>query len=325
MTSHATQNSAPHISVLRTEAVDALAVHDGGVYVDGTFGRGGYTRAILATPGARVVAIDRDPDAIDAGRDMVSEFSPRLALLQGPFGAMDVMLAGQQIREVDGVALDLGVSSPQFDDASRGFSFSHDGPLDMRMSKAGPSAADIVNEMEETELANLLYTLGEERLSRRVARTILEARKSERITRTAQLADIVRRAVPRANDGIDPATRSFQALRIHVNDELGELRRALVAAEQLLKPHGRLAVVSFHSLEDRVVKEFMRDHSGSAPGPSRHMPANDHHVPAPSFEVLTRKPQIPAEAELASNPRARSAKLRVAERTDAPVMKEYVA
>ena len=314
-----------HIPVLMHEAVAALAPHAGGIYVDGTFGRGGYTREILATAGTKVIAIDRDPDAIAAGQKMIAEFGSRLAVVQGPFGAMDVLLAGQHLDRVDGVALDLGVSSPQFDDASRGFSFSKDGPLDMRMSRNGPSAADIVNEMAETELADMIYTLGEERCSRRVAHSIVEARALERITRTAQLAAIIRKAVPRSSDGIDPATRSFQALRIHVNDEMGELTRALKAAELILKPHGRLAVVSFHSLEDRVVKEFMRRRSGMGASVSRHIPANDQNAPAPSFQILTKKPQIASAAELTANPRARSAKLRVAERTDAPAQKEFAA
>jgi 16S rRNA (cytosine1402-N4)-methyltransferase len=312
-----------HIPVLREEAVAALAPHADGIYVDGTFGRGGYTRAILATAGARVYAIDRDPDAIEAGQKLVSEFAPRLTVMQGPFGAMDVLLAGQQIKQVDGIVLDLGISSPQIDNATRGFSFSKDGPLDMRMSRSGPSAADVVNDLEERKLANIIFTLGEERLSRRVARAIVEARRQERITRTAQLAEIIRSVVPRSKDGIDPATRTFQALRIHVNDEMGELQRALKIAELLLKPQGRLSVVSFHSLEDRVVKEFMRRHSGGGAAVSRHLPANDHHVPVPSFQILTKKPQTPTESECAANPRARSAKLRVAERTDALAMKEF--
>lgn len=318
-------SDAAHIPVLLREAVGALTPRAGGIYVDGTFGRGGYSREILAVAGTRVIAIDRDPDAIKAGQKMVAEFAPRLTLLQGPFGAMDILLAGEHIQQVDGIALDIGVSSPQFDDAARGFSFSNDGPLDMRMSKSGPSAADIVNGMNERELADIIYTLGEERLSRRVAHHIVEARAKERITRTAQLAEIIRKAVPRLGDGIDPATRSFQALRIYVNDEMGELTRALRAAELLLKPQGRLAVVSFHSLEDRVVKEFLRARSGMSASVSRHVPANDHGNIAPSFTILTKKPQIPSEAEIAANPRARSAKLRVAERTDAPARKEDAA
>ena len=310
--------TAPHIPVMLREVTEALAPKAGGVYVDGTFGRGGYTRAILDSADVRVVAIDRDPDAIAAGQSLVDQYKPRLTLLQGPFGAMDVLLVGQHISKVDGIALDLGVSSPQIDDPSRGFSFAADGPLDMRMSKSGPSAADVVNDMSERELADMIYTLGEERYSRRVARCIVEARAEQRISRTAQLAEIVREAVPRSADGIDPATRSFQALRIHVNDEMGELTRALNAAEALLSPQGRLAVVSFHSLEDRVVKEFMRRRSGAEANQSRHLPANDRDKPAPTLRVLTKKPVTPGEAEIAANPRARSAKLRVAERTEAP-------
>lgn len=318
-------HSLAHIPVLLREVIDALAPRDGGIYLDGTFGRGGYTTAILQASQTRVIAIDRDPDAIAAGQKMVATFAPRLTLLQGPFGAMDVLLAGQHVPQVDGIALDLGVSSPQFDDKERGFSFSADGPLDMRMSQSGPSAADLVNQASETELADIFYTLGEERLSRRVARYIVEARAQERIIRTAQLADIIRRAVPRSKDGIDPATRSFQALRIHVNDEMGELHRALAAAELLLKPQGRLVVVSFHSLEDRVVKEFMRRRSGAAASVSRHIPANDQAAPEPRFAVLTKKPVIPGEAESDANPRARSAKMRVAERTAAPAEKGWAA
>jgi 16S rRNA (cytosine1402-N4)-methyltransferase len=311
-----------HIPVMLREVIAALAPRDGGVYVDGTFGRGGYARALLDAAKTEVVAIDRDPDAIEAGQKMVAEFKPRLTLLQGPFGAMDVLLAGQHIFRVDGITLDLGVSSPQIDEPERGFSFAADGPLDMRMSKCGPSAADVVNTMDERELANVIYTLGEERFSRRVARCIAEERAKNRIARTAQLADIIRRAVPRSSDGLDPATRSFQALRIYVNDEMGELTRALNAAVMLLSPRGRLAVVSFHSLEDRVVKDFMRSQSGMGGQVSRHLPANDHEKKEPLFQILTKKPQTPKDDERTANPRARSAKLRVAERTDASIQKE---
>lgn len=314
-----------HIPVLLHEVIEALAPKDGGIYVDGTFGRGGYARALLEAAKTRVFGIDRDPEAITAGRKLAEEFKPRLTLLHGPFGAMDVLLAGEQTRAVDGVALDLGVSSPQIDNPERGFSFMADGPLDMRMGQSGPSAADIVNETAEDELADIIYRYGEERRSRRVARRIVEAREKQRIMRTKQLADIVRGAVPRSGDGIDPATRTFQALRILVNDELGELQRGLVAAESLLKPQGRLAVVSFHSLEDRVVKDFLRRRSGEREGVSRHLPANDHGAPAPSFRLLTRKPQTPTAEESRDNPRARSAKLRIAERTDAPAPKENAA
>ncbi len=312
-----TQAIRAHVPVLRHEAVAALAPHAGGTYVDGTFGRGGYTQTLLdSAPDLQVFAIDRDPEAIAAGQKMVAAYAPRLTLLHGPFGAMDVLLAGQSVTQVDGIVLDIGVSSPQLDDPARGFSFGADGPLDMRMSQSGPSAADIVNEMPERDLADLIFTLGEERCARRVAHAIIEARALQPLTRTTELATLIRKVVPRARDGIDPATRSFQALRIYVNDELGELRRALEAALRLLKPQGRLAVVCFHSLEDRVVKEFMRYQAGGL-SVSRHRPAND--VPPPCLRILTKKPVSPSETECAVNPRARSARLRAAERTDAPV------
>ena len=257
-------STSSHTPVLAAEVVEALAPRDNGIYVDATFGRGGYSRALLTAARTQVYGIDRDPDAVSAGEKMAAEFPSRFKLLQGPFGAMEVLLAGAQVRAVDGIALDLGMSSPQIDDPARGFSFQSDGPLDMRMSQSGPTAADIVNKLDERELADIIFNYGEERHSRRVAKRIVEARGDGPITRTGQLADIVRRAVPRSGDGIDPATRTFQALRIYVNDELDELRRGLAAAENLLKPEGRLAVVSFHSLEDRTVKEFLRRRSSTA-------------------------------------------------------------
>ena len=315
----------PHIPVMLAEVLAALAPKDGGIYVDGTFGRGGYARGILTAANTTVFGIDRDPDAVKIGASFATEFKPRFTMLQGPFGAMDVLLAGAQTQRVDGIALDLGVSSPQLDEAERGFSFRNDGPLDMRMSRSGPTAADIVNTMPEGPLADIIFTCGEERHARRVAKNIVEARSNGAILRTAQLAEIVRASVPRSGDGIDPATRTFQALRIHVNDELGELRRGLAAAEILLKPQGRLAVVSFHSLEDRVVKDFLRHRSNPNTGISRHVPANDTAPTAPSFTLLNRKPQTPSDDESRRNPRARSAKLRIAERTDAPPIKETAA
>ncbi|MBV8060747.1 MAG: 16S rRNA (cytosine(1402)-N(4))-methyltransferase RsmH, partial [Alphaproteobacteria bacterium] len=242
-----------HISVLLREAVEGLAPRHDGIYIDGTFGRGGYARALLEAGVAHVFGIDRDPEAVRAGAALTRDFPCRFTMLQGPFGVMDILLAGTDVAMVDGVTLDLGVSSPQLDDASRGFSFMADGPLDMRMSQSGPTAAEIVNTMDERELADIIYLYGEERHSRRVAHRIVAARADAPITRTTQLAEIIRAAVPRSGDGIDPATRTFQALRIHVNDEMGELHRGLRAAERLLKPKGRLSVVSFHSLEDRVV------------------------------------------------------------------------
>jgi len=313
-----------HAPVMVREVVEALAPRDGGIYVDGTFGRGGYSRAILTCSAALVFGIDRDPDAIKAGLKLAAEFSPRLKLLNGAFGDMEKLLAAEKVAAVDGVALDLGVSSPQLDDAERGFSFRQDGPLDMRMSKSGPSAADIVNARSEHKLADIIFLYGEERHARRIARHIVAARAKAPITRTLQLAEIVRQAVPRAKDGLDPATRTFQALRIAVNDELGELRRGLSAAERLLKPGGRLAVVSFHSLEDRCVKNFLRLRSSGPVRASRHYPAND--IPSePSFVLLTRKPVTPSAEEIAANPRAASARLRTAERTNAPAFRENAA
>jgi len=303
-----------HVPVLLNEVVDALKPRDGGRYVDGTFGGGGYSSAILDHAQCEVIAIDRDPDAIAAGQALAERYRPRLRLIEGRFGDMEQLLSAEGVSAVDGVALDLGVSSMQFDQPARGFSFRASGPLDMRMEKSGPSAADLVNEGEESELADLLWRYGEERKSRRVAHAIVERRRDKRIETTGELAEIVRRAVgPSARDESDPATRAFQALRIAVNDELGELERGLAAAEQVLAAGGRLAVVSFHSLEDRAVKEFVRARSGRTPSPSRHAPPRAAERTATLREVV-RKPVLPSAAEVAANPRARSARLRVAER-----------
>jgi 16S rRNA (cytosine1402-N4)-methyltransferase len=303
-----------HVPVLLAEVLAALAPKHDGVYLDGTFGAGGYSRAILGAAKCEVIALDRDPEAIARGRALKAQYGERLALIEGRFGEMDKLAP---VDAVDGVALDIGVSSPQIDDPARGFSFRADGPLDMRMGKDGLSAADIVNDWPETDLAGAIYRLGEERHSRRVARAIVAARREKRIERTSELAAIVRACVPRSKDGIDPATRTFQALRMAANDELGELSRGLAAAERLLKPGGRLAVVSFHSLEDRAVKEFLKKRSGGEDRGSRYLPAKA--APrAPSFALLNRKGTKPDAAEIARNPRARSATLRVAERTAAP-------
>jgi 16S rRNA (cytosine1402-N4)-methyltransferase len=303
-----------HVPVLLNEVVDALQPRDGGRYVDGTFGGGGYTTAILGRAACEVIAIDRDPDAISAGKALAQRFAPRLRLIEGRFGDMEQLLSAEGVSAVDGVALDLGVSSMQFDQAERGFSFRASGPLDMRMEKSGPSAADLVNESDEEEIADILWRYGEERKSRRVAKAIVERRRDKRIETTGELAEIVRRAVgPSAKDESDPATRAFQALRIAVNDELGELERGLVAAEQVLAPRGRLAVVSFHSLEDRAVKDFVRAHAGRTPAPSRHAPPRAEQEAATLREVV-RKPVVPSAGEVAANPRARSARLRVAEK-----------
>lgn len=313
-----------HIPVMLREVVEALAPQDGGTYVDGTFGRGGYSRAILESAQTNVIGIDRDPDAIKAGQEMIHTFGPRLRLLHGTFGDMRDLLQQENITSVDGVTLDLGVSSPQLDEAERGFSFQEDGPLDMRMSREGRTAADIVCQATEKELADIIFHFGEERYARRVARRVVASRQEQKIERTAQLAALVRAVVPRSADGVDPATRTFQALRIAVNDELGELRCGLKAAEQILKPKGHLAVVSFHSLEDRCVKDFMRARSEQAPRASRHAPETDRDV-KPTFRLLTRKPQVPSATEIEANPRSRSARLRVAERTEATIPTEYAA
>jgi len=307
-------SAADHVPVLVREVVDALQPRDGGRYVDGTFGAGGYSSAMLNRADCQVFAIDRDPDAVAAGQAMAARYAPRLRLIEGRFGDMADLLSAEGVIEVDGVALDLGVSSMQFDRAERGFSFRGNGPLDMRMEKRGPSAADLVNEADEADLADIFWRYGEERRSRRVAHAIVEARKVKRIETTGELAEIVRRAVGlSAKDDSDPATRAFQALRIAVNDELGELERGLAAAESVLAPGGRLAVVSFHSLEDRAVKEYVRARAGRTPGPSRHAPPREAER-ATTLRDLTRKPVLPTLAEVAANPRARSARLRVAEK-----------
>ncbi|MBM3545843.1 MAG: 16S rRNA (cytosine(1402)-N(4))-methyltransferase RsmH [Alphaproteobacteria bacterium] len=303
-----------HVPVLLDEVLAALAPKDGGFYVDGTFGLGGYSRALLESADCRVLGIDRDPDAVVRGAGLAARYAGRLTLRHARFGDMAEVARADGIDQVDGVTLDLGVSSPQLDEAGRGFSFRLDGPLDMRMEKDGRSAADLVNSLPEAELADLISDLGEERHARRVARAIIAARP---LSTTGELAAVVRRAVPRSGDGIDPATRTFQALRLAVNDELDELDRGLAAAETLLAPGGRLAAVSFHSLEDRRVKAFLAERSGSGPRPSRHLPEAGRGK-TPSFRLLSRKPVTPSPAEVDRNPRARSARLRVAERTSAP-------
>jgi len=309
---------APHIPVLVNEVVDALAPKDGAVYVDATFGAGGYSRALLAAADCTVWGIDRDPLAVSIGHELSRDFGGRLTVLSGRFGDMEELLADVGVSQVDGIALDLGVSSMQIDDPARGFSFRADGPLDMRMNGAeGETAADVVNRMAERELADLIYMYGEERASRKIARAIVELRDKEPFERTEQLAAVVRSVVRRAKDDIDPATRTFQALRIYVNEELMELEKALAAAEALLVPGGRIAVVSFHSLEDRRVKLFLQDRAGQGPRPSRHLP-DAGPTQVPTFTLAKRGALKPSSQECAANPRARSARLRAAERTDAP-------
>lgn len=314
----ATITDPDHIPVLLSEVIDGLEPKDGGLYVDGTFGAGGYTAALLQAATCTVWAIDRDPEALARGRDLSQSYPGRLNLIQGRFGDLASLLIENGVTAIDGVALDLGISSMQVDDRSRGFSFLRDGPLDMRMEQSGMSAADAVNSLPESDLADIIYKYGEERYSRRVAHAIVEARKSRPFSRTLHLADTIRAEVRRSQDGIDPATRTFQALRIYVNDELGELERGLAGAEQLLSQDGRLAVVSFHSLEDRIVKGFMRDRSGRKPNPSRHVPAPRDGPATQTFELVNARAITPTKREIRDNPRARSARLRVAKRTSMP-------
>ncbi len=315
------QKHARHIPVMCAEVVEALQPSDGGIYVDGTFGAGGYARAVLDAAQCRVLAIDRDPDAISAGQALVETYQGRLILKEGRFGTLLELARGEGFESVDGATLDLGVSSMQLDEADRGFSFRADGPLDMRMdqgrSAETPSAADVVNGASEGLLVRIISVLGEEKRAKAVARAIIRARDEGPITETLQLAQLVERAVP-VHPGrrtIHPATRTFQALRIFVNRELEELANGLAAAEELLSAGGRLAVVSFHSLEDRIVKRFFAERTGRTGRGSRHMP--EQAEIAPSFRELFRGAKEPGEAEVAANPRARSARLRVGERTAA--------
>lgn len=306
---------AQHTPVLVDEVIDALALQPGETAVDGTFGAGGYTRAMLAVGAGRVIGFDRDPDAIAEGRSLVPD--PRLTLVEERFSQMDRVLADHGIGPVDAIALDIGVSSMQLDRADRGFAFSADGPLDMRMDQSGPTAAEFLNKADEAEIARVLRDYGEEPRARTIARAIVAARP---IGRTGELAAVVRRAVGyRQGQKSDPATRTFQAIRIHLNSELDELEQGLVAAERSLRPGGRLAVVTFHSLEDRIVKRFFRERSGGTPAGSRHRPvlADPNE---PTFEKVAR-PVSPTERELAGNPRSRSARLRSATRTSAPPRK----
>ncbi|MGC8477597.1 MAG: 16S rRNA (cytosine(1402)-N(4))-methyltransferase RsmH [Acetobacteraceae bacterium] len=317
MSTPAHSSAQGHIPVMLAEMLAALAPRDGGCYLDATFGGGGYSRAILTAARCTVVALDRDPDAIVRGEALVAAFAPRLRLLEGRFGALAERLAEAGIAELDGAVFDLGVSSFQLDDPARGFSFRADGPLDMRMDRAGRSAAELLARLDARALAELLAEFGEERAARRIARAIVAARAEAPILTTGRLAAVIRGALPPDASGIDPATRSFQALRIAVNDELGELDRGLDQAARLLAPGGRLVVVAFHSLEDRPVKRFMLDAAGRAPAPSRHHPGGLGTRAAPRFRLLTPRALRPGEAEIAANPRARSARLRALARREA--------
>jgi 16S rRNA (cytosine1402-N4)-methyltransferase len=314
-----------HVPVMLAEVLDALRPADGALIVDATFGAGGYSLALLDAAPCRVLAFDRDPTALAAAAPLLARTGGRLRLVGEPFSHMDVVLRshdGPDAR-VDGVVLDIGVSSMQIDRPERGFSFQADGPLDMRMSQsgphAGPSAADIVNTLDADPLADILFQLGEERRSRQIAKAIVMDRAKTPFTRTKQLADLVCRVLKTPKiDGRHAATRTFQALRIHVNDELGELRRGLAAAERILKPGGRLVVVTFHSLEDRIVKDFLRARAGRLPQGSRHGPALLAPGPAPTFQLVVARAIGPGEVETDANPRSRSARLRWAVRTEAP-------
>jgi 16S rRNA (cytosine1402-N4)-methyltransferase len=308
-----------HIPVLLAEALEALKVRADGVYLDGTFGAGGYSRALLER-GARVVAIDRDPIAIAAGQELVAAARGRLTLVEGRFGDLDAIARRSGAAALDGVVLDIGVSSMQFDEADRGFSLRRDAPLDMRMEAAGRSAAEILLEDDEQRIADIFFHFGEERAARRIARAIVADRTTKPYVSTLQLADMISRVAPaRPGETTHPATRAFQALRIAVNDELGQLLRGLEAAERALAPGGRLVVVTFHSLEDRIVKQFLARRSGKGRAASRLLPGEPA-VAAPTFLVPTGQPILPGEAERAANARARSAKLRFGERTAAPAL-----
>ncbi|MCI0598042.1 MAG: 16S rRNA (cytosine(1402)-N(4))-methyltransferase RsmH [Beijerinckiaceae bacterium] len=307
---------ARHVPVLRDEVMAVLALREGGLYLDATFGAGGYTGALLDIANARVLALDRDPAAIAGGAALVSKARGRLTLVKERFGRLDRAACARGLSGFDGIVLDLGLSSMQLEDAGRGFSFQADGPLDMRMDREGLSAADLVNTAEEAALADIFYHFGEEHASRRIARAIVQDRGSAPFTSTGALAALIARVNPGKPGGIHPATRAFQALRIAVNDELGELVNALSAAESILKQCGRLAVVSFHSLEDRIVKRFFAARSGRGQTPSRLLPHETAHQ-EPTFSLNGKQPLIPSRREIAANPRARSAKLRYGVRTSA--------
>lgn len=307
-------NGFSHIPVLRDEAVSLLAPRDGGRYLDGTFGGGGYARRILDAADCTLAVLDRDPAAVARARELAAERPGRMLIFEGRISRILELLGAAGIEQLDGAVFDLGVSSYQIDDPARGFSFRQDGPLDMQMGLGEISAAELVNTVSESELADILFAFGEEKASRVIAKTIVARRREQKFATTADLAGVIRSVVRPDKSGIDPATRSFQALRIAVNDELADIEAALAQSAALLAPGGRLVVVSFHSLEDRIVKRFFAESAGRAPGASRHDPAGLRGGPAPRFKLLTPKPVLPGAGELRDNPRARSAKLRAMER-----------
>jgi 16S rRNA (cytosine1402-N4)-methyltransferase len=305
--------------VLLSEVLASLTPKDGEIYIDGTFGAGGYTRAILAAANCKVLALDRDPNAVRDAAPLIDEAAGRLQVVEAPFSEIQTIAAAElDGAQVDGIVLDIGVSSMQLDDSERGFSFQNDGPLDMRMSGDGQTAAEFLNSAPEEEIADVIYTFGEERRSRAIARAIVKHRLEKPFARTLELADVVSRVFHgRKIDGRHPATRKFQALRIFINDELDELANGLSAAERVLKPGGRLVVVSFHSLEDRIAKKFISERAGKTASGSRHFPQDSIKSAAPSFRIVNSRPLTPSKGELDVNPRARSARLRAAIRTDA--------
>lgn len=310
-----TDETISHRSVLLDEVLHYMTPKAGEIIVDGTFGAGGYSKALLDAAPCKVIAIDRDPDVLPFAERLITQYGAgRFTLLQGSFGDMEALLTTHGITQVDGIVLDIGVSSMQLDTAERGFSFMADAPLDMRMSKEGRDATLFVNEASEKEIADTLFLYGGERKSRRIAKRIVEERQKEPITRTGRLASIIRSGVGHHNEKIDAATRSFQAIRIWVNDELGELERALNAAESLLVPGGRLLIISFHSLEDTIVKRFLEDKTGKRPGVSRHALVVDDTNPIATFRHLAKHSVKPTEEEITRNPRSRSARLRAAVR-----------
>ena len=308
-------NKTAHIPVLLEETINALSVKNENFYIDATFGLGGYTRAILEKKNCKVLGVDRDPDVTSAAEAIKVDFKNRFYFQNARFSQIEQLLEPSRIKKVAGIVFDLGVSSPQIDQGHRGFSFKLNGPLDMRMSKEGPTAEEFINKVEEKTLANIIFELGDEVFSRRIARNIITERAVNTITKTGQLASIIRTAVPSSKYKIDPATKTFQAIRIYLNDEISELERGLIAAERILQPNGILAVVSFHSIEDRIIKNFFLKCSQNK-NLSRHIPdipSKNH-----SLKILTKKPILPSENEIKYNTRSRSAKLRVAERTAFP-------